>query len=518
MDTKEQFKELIEQNEKRVNTILSRGNLAFLILCPVIILVTLSGVLVIPRDQMVGVVTILALLALVPAIVCPRVYHESTARIVVLTAMEVTVCILGLNPIFSVSMLYLLVPLVSLMYLKKDVFLAVARNCFFAMLITELLKFLDLIRNNEEVTLGSVYRQSYDNLIPVVFGYVLVMLVMYFLYGWIYSLMLFVLNIEKEQQPVVRTVAEPEEKEAESITYNVKGLFLSINQTVQGLIRGKDKTLAVNVDYNLPAALKGNPEQIKLAIVSILSDFLQFTDEGTVTLSVTYEKGIVPRKGQNITIICRILCSEDLTEKVRDGITMGLALAKNVIGKMGGVILDKSFGTTLTQTCYTVSFLQEVAEEETLGMLKQKNRDEQEALISISRKREQNLLQGREVKALIVDDSKENIRLVSAILKSFGVKSQGVTSGQEAIERLYSKGIDFVIIDHMMPGKSGIQTAKEIRQIDDPYFELLPLMVMSSNITDEFRQIFAEAGFAEIISKPIKEEELRLAISRIYLS
>ena len=331
-------------------------------------------------------------------------------------------------------------------------------------------------------------------------------------------MVMFTLNVEQEEPAASKAVPESVEKEEEDVTYNVKGLFLSINQTVQGLIRGKDKSLVVNVDYNLPAELKGNPEQIKIAIVNILSDFLQFTEEGTVTLSVTYEKGIVPRKGQNITVICRILCSEDLTDALHNGITMGFALAKNVIGKMGGIILDKSFGTALRQTCYTVTFLQEVANEETLGMVKQKNRDEQEALISISRKREQNLLQGREVKALIVDDSKENIRLVSAILKSFGVKSQGVTTGQEAIERLYSKGIDFVIIDHMMPGKSGIQTAKEIRQIDEPYFELLPLMVMSSNITDEFRQIFADAGFSEIISKPIKEEELRLAISRIYLS
>ena len=122
------------------------------------------------------------------------------------------------------------------------------------------------------------------------------------------------------------------------------------------------------------------------------------------------------------------------------------------------------------------------------------------------------------VKALVVDDSKENRRLISAILKGFGIHATTAATGQEAIDKISSKAFDFVIIDHMMPGKSGIQTAKEIRQMEDPYFELVPLMVMSSNVTDEFRHIFEESGFSEIISKPIQEEELRLAISRIYLS
>ena len=287
---------------------------------------------------------------------------------------------------------------------------------------------------------------------------------------------------------------------------------------MQGLIRGKDKSLTVNVDYDLPSKLKGKPEQLQLALVNMLSDFLQFTEQGTVTLSVTYEKGITPRKGQNITVICRVHCSEDLTDKLQEGITMGFALAKNVISGMGGIVLDKSFGNAIRQTCYTVSYLQEVADEETLMAVKQKNRDDQQDRILDSRKKAQNSIFGREVKALVADDSKENQRLLKAILKKLGVTAVCVSSGQEAIERIKAKDCDFVLLDHMMPQKGGIQTAKEIRQTEDPYYELLPLMVMSSNVTEESRQIFSECGFTEIISKPIKEEELRLAISRIYLA
>ena len=65
-----------------------------------------------------------------------------------------------------------------------------------------------------------------------------------------------------------------------------------------------------------------------------------------------------------------------------------------------------------------------------------------------------------------------------------------------------------------------------VHKINDIYlaggFRLLGMAdqnfrVMSSNVNEEFKKIFTDCGFTEIISKPIKAEELRLAISRIYL-
>jgi len=65
----------------------------------------------------------------------------------------------------------------------------------------------------------------------------------------------------------------------------------------------------------------------------------------------------------------------------------------------------------------------------------------------------------------------------------------------------------------MMPVKGGLQIAKEIRQLGDPYYEELPLIAMTSNNTEESKMMFYDNRFAEVISKPIKEDELRLAIA-----
>ncbi|MBR4759899.1 MAG: response regulator [Lachnospiraceae bacterium] len=520
MDINVQIREITDRNAVKINSILSKAVLVFLILCPVVILINSAGITEYSVRQLVEINAVLLVFSVLPSIFVSRSYDDNSNRFVILACMEIVVCLLVINPVINVAMLYILVPIVSLVYLRRDIFVSVARNCFFVLLIMEAVKFYGYIRSATDLTLNSLYEQSYESLIPTVLGYVIVMVTIYLVFGWLRDVLVsvFVEQLETDKdkgQKLVPVVAEVEEEK--DTVYNVKGLFLAVNQTVQGLIRGKDKSLVVNVDYDLPAQLKGKPEQLKLALVNILSDFLQFTEQGTVTLSVTYEKGITPRKGQNMTVICRILCSEDLTDGLREGITMGFALAKNIITGMGGIILDKTFGHAMRQTCYTISYLQEVADEETLMMVKQKNRSEQENLITVSQKKAQDSLFGRQVKALVADDSPENQRLLKAILKSFGVTATCVSSGQEAIEKLQTRGYDFVILDHMMPQKGGIQTAKEIRQMDEPYFELLPLMVMSSNVNEEFKKIFTDSGFTEIISKPIKAEELRLAISRIYL-
>ncbi|MCR5338911.1 MAG: response regulator [Lachnospiraceae bacterium] len=518
MDINVQIREMTDQNAAKINSILSKAVLVFLILCPVVILVNSAGITEYSVRRLVEINIALLVFSVLPSLFCARSYDDNSCRFVILTCIEVIVCLLVVNPVVNVTMLYILVPIISLVYLKKEIFVKVARNCFFALLVVEAVKFYAFIRSDTNLTVNSLYEQSYESLIPTILGYVIVMVTIYLVFGWLRDVIVSVfmqqLETEKEQK-IIPVVANVEEEK--DTVYNVKGLFLAVNQTVQGLIRGKDKSLVVNVDYDLPAQLKGKPEQLKLALVSMLSDFLQFTEQGTVTLSVTFEKGITPRKGQNMTVICRILCSEDLTDSLREGITMGFALAKNIITGMGGIILDKTFGNAMRQTCYTVSYLQTVADEETLMMVKQKNRSQQEDLITVSQKKAQDTLFGRQVKALVADDSPENQRLLKAILKSFGVTATCVSSGQEAIEQIQTRGFDFVILDHMMPQKGGIQTAKEIRQMDEPYFELLPLMVMSSNVNEEFKKIFTDCGFTEIISKPIKAEELRLAISRIYL-
>jgi CheY-like chemotaxis protein len=496
-------KEYLTKKEKDINALIAKFILAFLILIPSILIAREVGMLTLGIKEMLWLFIGIFVLAIAPIFITRYSYNEAVNRCICLTCLEVLVCIFSLNKFLELNIIFLLVPLVSLLYVRKDIFIHTARNCLFAMIV---------------IKCALIERETLQAdclaLSVLILEYLFAMAVLYVLCDKIYEMIASGYQLKSRGDgsfaPTSVLISEKETENTE--IYNVKGLFLDIKTTMDGMVRGKNKKFELQVDNALPVSLNGDRQKLRLAMVNLLSDFLQFTEDGEVTLEVTYEKGITPKRGENITLICRINCSEDISESLRYGNALGFALAKNIIQKMNGILLNKTQSST-GNTCYTASFQQLVEDDMTILELKQKHREEQNALISDSRKNAQGLLFADAVTALIVDDSKTNLKLVNAILKSFGVRSVCASTGDEAIEKVKAKCYDFVLLDHMMPVKGGIQIAKEIRQLGDPYFEQLPLLAMTSSMTDESKQMFYDNGFVEVISKPIQVEELRQTMS-----
>jgi CheY-like chemotaxis protein len=67
-----------------------------------------------------------------------------------------------------------------------------------------------------------------------------------------------------------------------------------------------------------------------------------------------------------------------------------------------------------------------------------------------------------------------------------------------------------VVTDYNMPGMSGLEVARALRQIRAD----LPIVLASGNITEQLRVQAPEAGVSELIFKPYTIEELHQAIDR----
>ena len=67
-----------------------------------------------------------------------------------------------------------------------------------------------------------------------------------------------------------------------------------------------------------------------------------------------------------------------------------------------------------------------------------------------------------------------------------------------------TKPVDVVILDVMMPGMSGYETCKAIRQID----ELVPILILSARSLSEDRTLGFDAGTDQYMTKPFKLPEL----------
>ncbi|WP_306142055.1 hybrid sensor histidine kinase/response regulator [Roseibium sp. MMSF_3412] len=113
---------------------------------------------------------------------------------------------------------------------------------------------------------------------------------------------------------------------------------------------------------------------------------------------------------------------------------------------------------------------------------------------------------------LIVDDNETNCRLMSALMESFGYSFDVVHSGDEALEALPRHAYDAVLLDLNMPGKSGVETAREIKA-DPTYFEL-PLIAVTAALEAVGEAQLHAAGFEDVIAKPLSPADLFAALER----
>ena len=67
-------------------------------------------------------------------------------------------------------------------------------------------------------------------------------------------------------------------------------------------------------------------------------------------------------------------------------------------------------------------------------------------------------------KVLIVDDRRENLLALEAIMQGLPVQPVTVTSGEQALKRLLMDEYAVLLLDAHMPGMDGFETAGHIKQ------------------------------------------------------
>lgn len=109
------------------------------------------------------------------------------------------------------------------------------------------------------------------------------------------------------------------------------------------------------------------------------------------------------------------------------------------------------------------------------------------------------------LEVLLVDDVPINLRILSAMCTSFGVKNRCAASGAEALRMMREAVPDLVMTDMWMPEMSGVELLAEIRR--DETFRHLPVVIVTADVEAHDKGML-EKFDAEIL-KPISKEKLR---------
>ncbi len=108
-----------------------------------------------------------------------------------------------------------------------------------------------------------------------------------------------------------------------------------------------------------------------------------------------------------------------------------------------------------------------------------------------------------DINILVVDDEQEIADLVEIYLVSDGYKVFKATNAQEGLDILEKEDIALAILDIMMPGMSGLDMCKQIRENNN-----IPIIMLSAKSTDLDKILGLGTGADDYVAKPFNPLEL----------
>ena len=108
-----------------------------------------------------------------------------------------------------------------------------------------------------------------------------------------------------------------------------------------------------------------------------------------------------------------------------------------------------------------------------------------------------------ETNILVVDDEQEIADLVEIYLVSDGYKVFKASNAQAGLDILEKEDIQMVLLDIMMPGMSGLEMCKKIRETNN-----IPIIMLSAKSTDLDKILGLGTGADDYVAKPFNPLEL----------
>ena len=254
---------------------------------------------------------------------------------------------------------------------------------------------------------------------------------------------------------------EAEELDIEEVDFDPELLAYDICELIRPKIGSKPIEILCRIGDNVPSYTKGDPARFRQVLTNLMSNASKFTKSGEIELSLDVEEendttlklhtairdtgiGLPPDKLS--TIFDPFRQADGSTTRKYGGTGLGLTICRQISNLMHGDVWAESELNKGSIFHFTSA----------LGKIEDKQ----------ARRFSPASLSGKKV--LIVDDNQTNLDILTHVLKSVGVDAVTLRDGKEVILTLQKaieagKPLDLCILDIHMPGMSGYEVAKAIR-------------------------------------------------------
>ena len=288
--------------------------------------------------------------------------------------------------------------------------------------------------------------------------------------------------------------------------------------------RAEKKGLKFIIDCvpDVPRLLNGDEIRIKQIISNILTNAVKYTEKGTVTLKIDYDKadersvflkvavedtGRGMRQEDMEKLFNPFERIEEIKNRHIEGTGLGMNIVQQLLTLMGSNLeVTSEYGKGST---FRFVVRQEVVSWKELG----------DVNAAVTEKRDQtggrSQFTAPDAKILVVDDIAMNLNVFAGLLKRTKIKITKAASGEEAIRKARETEFDILFIDHMMPEMDGIETMERIKKDRFALCRNKPMVALTANAISGAREFYLEKGFANYLSKPIDSKTLEKMIMEL---
>jgi signal transduction histidine kinase/CheY-like chemotaxis protein len=289
--------------------------------------------------------------------------------------------------------------------------------------------------------------------------------------------------------------------------FEPRAMIAAVAAMIRGRAADANVELAIDIDHDLPPAVRGDEGKLRQALLNLLGNAVKFTPSGTVTLRVRWSDGRgffeVSDTGPGIepAELPRLFEPFVQTESGRaagEGTGLGLAITKQLVRLMGGEIAVTSRvgeGTTVRFDAALPVAERPLVESDVHRIAGFEAR-------------------GTPPRILVVDDTIESRTLLRRLLEVVGFSVDEASDGAEAVALWQRTQHHLIFMDDRMPVMTGSEATERIRRLEaEEGRPRTVIIAVTASVFEHERGTILDRGADDVVMKPYAEERIFEAIA-----
>ena len=304
---------------------------------------------------------------------------------------------------------------------------------------------------------------------------------------------------------------------ADFTSFDVHALLEELRRLMGPVAQVKGVELELEIEPEIPQVIVSDRLKLRQILLNLIGNAIKFSTQGTVTVHVerpkaqlqigVWDQGIGIKEKTFPQLFQAFSQGDTRATRVHGGTGLGLAISRELTHLLGGSMWLSSGGHSAGEVPEGWEAPKSTQGSQfwvRLPLKIGKLKPVQERPPAVSQDQSP-------LKILVAEDNRVNQMVIRETLTRLGHEVHIVGSGKAAVEAVLSEPFGMILMDLQMPEMDGLEATQQIRaqRGEGPW-----IVALTANAFTEDKERCLRAGMNDYLSKPVRREELEMAIER----